>query len=152
MRAPPARLPAGPVLPLGGEQRWLALSYDACLDALRDHGAFSSSVMGGMGRPGQERGGFGLTMLEAMASGNALVAARAGGATAVVTDGQDGLLVPPGDADALAAALEPLMRDPERAAAMGERARAHVVAHFSVEAEAVQYAAVYRRVLGRAVA
>ena len=93
--------------------------------------------------------GFGLTMLEAMASGDALVAARAGGAVAVVTDAQLGTLVPPGDIDALVAALEPLMRDPERAAAMGERARAHVVANFSVEAEAAQYAAVYRRVLGQ---
>ncbi|ARQ00682.1 glycosyltransferase family 4 protein [Pseudorhodoplanes sinuspersici] len=91
--------------------------------------------------------GFGLTILEAMASGDALVAARAGAAEAVVTDGQNGVLVPTGDADALAAALESLMRDPDAAAAMGERARAHVVAQFSVEAEAEKYAAVYRRVL-----
>lgn len=92
--------------------------------------------------------GFGLTILEAMASGAALVAARAGAAEAVVKDGQNGVLVPTGDADALAAALEPLMRDPASAAAMGERARAYVVAQFSVEAEAEKYAAVYRRVLG----
>ena len=91
--------------------------------------------------------GFGLTILEAMASGDALVAARAGAAEAVVNDGLTGVLAPTGDADALAAALEPLMRDPAAAAAMGERARAHIVAQFSVEAEAEKYAAVYRRVL-----
>src|SRR5262249_4300876 len=53
------------------------------------------------------REGFGLTMLEAMAAGNALVAARAGAAEMVVADGDTGVLVPAGDADALVAALEP---------------------------------------------
>ena len=65
--------------------------------------------------------GFGLTLLEAMASGAALVAARSGAAEVVVADGRTGLLVPPGDAEALAAALERLMRDPAAAAAMGQR-------------------------------
>jgi mannosyltransferase len=93
--------------------------------------------------------GFGLTLLEAMASGNALVAARAGAAEAVVTGGQIALLVPPGDVEALATALETLMRDPERAAAMGRRARDYVAAHFSIEAEAAKIAGVYARALGR---
>lgn len=96
--------------------------------------------------------GFGLTLLEAMASGNALVAARAGAAEAVVTGGQIALLIPPGDVDALAAALETLMRDPERAAAMGRRAREYVASHFSIEAEAAKIAAVYARALGRGLA
>jgi mannosyltransferase len=87
--------------------------------------------------------GFGLTLLEAMASGNALVASRAGAAEMVVKDGDDGLLVPPGDADALVAALEPLLRDPARARAMGQRAAAHATA-FSVDAEAAKIATVYR--------
>lgn len=95
--------------------------------------------------------GFGLTLLEAMASGNALVAARAGAAESVVTGGQIALLVPPGDPAALANALETLMRDPDRAAAMGQRARDYVATHFSVDAEAEKYAAVYGRVLGRTV-
>src|SRR6266550_1256679 len=59
--------------------------------------------------------GFGLTLIEAMAAGAALVASRAGAAETVVVDGETGVLVPTGDAAALAAALEPLMRDPERA-------------------------------------
>jgi mannosyltransferase len=91
--------------------------------------------------------GFGLTLLEAMAAGVALVAARAGGAERVVTDGQTGVLVPAGDVGALIAALEPLMRDPEGAAEMGRRARERVTAEFSVEAEAARITAVYRKVL-----
>jgi mannosyltransferase len=41
------------------------------------------------------------------------------------------------------------MRDPERAAAMGQRARDYVASHFSVEAEAAKIAEVYERTLGR---
>nr|WP_249792614.1 glycosyltransferase family 4 protein [Bradyrhizobium sp. BRP22] len=88
--------------------------------------------------------GFGLTLIEAMSSGAALVAARAGAAEFVVEDGVTGVLVPPGDVDALCAALEPLMRDPAMATAMGERARARVVEKFSLDAEANGIAAVYR--------
>jgi mannosyltransferase len=87
--------------------------------------------------------GFGLTLLEAMASGAALVAARAGAADKVVTEGDTGALVPPGDVDALVAALEPLMRDPARAAEMGRRARERVVAEFSLAAEAERILGVY---------
>jgi mannosyltransferase len=88
--------------------------------------------------------GFGLTLIEAMAAGAALVASRAGAAELVVEPGVTGLLVPPGDVDALVAALEPLMRDPAAAIAMGARGRARVVAQFSLEAEADKIAAVYR--------
>jgi len=92
--------------------------------------------------------GFGLTLIEAMAAGTALVAARAGAAETVVVDGETGALVPVGDAAALASALEPLMRDPERARPLGQKARARVIAEFSVEAEVERIAAVYRNVLG----
>src|SRR6202008_2370645 len=80
--------------------------------------------------------GFGLTLIEAMAAGAALVAARAGAAELGVEDGVTGALVPPGDVDALVVALEPFLRDPESAAAMGARARARVVEKFSLDAEA----------------
>lgn len=88
--------------------------------------------------------GFGLTLIEAMAAGCALVAAQAGAAEKVVTDGETGLLVPPGDVDALVAALEPLMRDPARASALGMRARERVLDAFSIDAEADGIVAVYR--------
>jgi mannosyltransferase len=88
--------------------------------------------------------GFGLTLLEAMSSGAALVASRAGAAELVVEAGVTGLLTPPGDVDALVAALEPLLRDPDSAVAMGGRGRARVVEKFSLDAEANRIADVYR--------
>jgi mannosyltransferase len=88
--------------------------------------------------------GFGLTLIEAMAAGAALVASRAGAAELVVEDSVTGVLTPPGDADALVRALEPLMADPAAAVAMGERGRARVLEKFSLDAEAGAIAAVYR--------
>jgi len=88
--------------------------------------------------------GFGLTLIEAMSAGAALVASRAGAAELVVQDGVTGVLTPPGDVDALVAALEPLMRDPASAAAMGGRGRARVLEKFSLDAEASRIADVYR--------
>src|SRR5712672_842070 len=88
--------------------------------------------------------GFGLTLIEAMSVGAALVASRAGAAELVVEDGVTGVLTPPGDVDALVAALEPLMRDPASAIAMGIRAQARVLAKFSLDAEANRIAEVYR--------
>ena len=90
--------------------------------------------------------GFGLTILEAMAAGDAVVAARAGAAEMIITDGDDGALTPVDDAEALVAALEPLMHDPERIEAMGKRARARVVSAFSRDREADEISDVYRLV------
>jgi glycosyltransferase involved in cell wall biosynthesis len=70
---------------------------------------------------------FSLVCLEASAMGLPVVATGPGGASEVVADGETGLVVPPGDAAALAAALLDLEGDPERRRAMGcrgaERAR-----------------------------
>jgi mannosyltransferase len=90
--------------------------------------------------------GFGLTILEAMAAGDAVVATRAGAAEMIITDGDDGALTPVDDVEALVAALEPLMSDPERIVAMGKRARARVVSQFSRDREADQISDVYRQV------
>ena len=90
--------------------------------------------------------GFGLTMLEAMAAGDAVVATRAGAAEMIITDGDDGVLTPVDDVAALVAALEPLMRDPERIEAIGARARARVVSRFSRDREADEISDVYRQV------
>ena len=91
--------------------------------------------------------GFGVTLIEAMSVGAALVASRSGAAELVVKDGDTGQLVPPGDVDALMTALEPLMRDPAAVVAMGQRARAAVIANYSLDAEAHGIAAVYRALL-----
>ena len=64
----------------------------------------------------------------------------------IITDGDDGILAPVDDVEALVAVLEPLMREPERIEAIGERARARVVSAFSRDREADEISAVYRRV------
>lgn len=91
--------------------------------------------------------GFGLTLIEAMSVGAALVATRAGAAELVVDDGVTGVLVPIDDVDALTAALEPLLRDPAAAMAMGTRGRQRVLDKFSLDAEAAGIAAVYRTLI-----
>ena len=80
-------------------------------------------------------------------AGSALVASRAGAAELVVEDGVTGVLTPPGDVEALVAALEPLMRDPGSALAMGARGRARVLERFSLDAEAGRIGDVYRPLL-----
>jgi mannosyltransferase len=88
--------------------------------------------------------GFGLTLIEAMSAGAALVASRAGAAELVVENGVTGVLTPPGDVDALVAALQPLLADPASCTAMGTRARTRVLEKFSLDAEAGRIAEVYR--------
>jgi len=58
-------------------------------------------------------------VMEAMASGVPVVASRVGGLPDLVLEGETGLLVPPGDAEALGAAMDRLARDPVMAARMG---------------------------------
>jgi glycosyltransferase involved in cell wall biosynthesis len=62
---------------------------------------------------------FGMTLIEAMASGCPVVGSAVGGIPFVIRDNVDGLLVPPGDANALAAALAAVLTDPARSAALG---------------------------------
>ncbi len=76
--------------------------------------------------------GFPNTILEAMAAGKPVVATRTGGIPEAVIDGETGLLVPPGDPSALAAALLSLLRDPDRAIAMGIAGRRRVLERFPI--------------------
>jgi mannosyltransferase len=90
--------------------------------------------------------GFGLTMLEAMAAGNAVVATRAGAAELVIEDGVTGVLAPTGDIEALTASIEPLMRAPERCEAIGAQARARVMDAFNRNREVDEIIGVYRKI------
>jgi starch synthase len=62
-----------------------------------------------------------------------VVASAVGGIPEVVVDGETGLLVPPGEPEALARALERLLADPERGARMGQAGRRRVEERFSWE-------------------
>ncbi|WP_054813062.1 glycosyltransferase family 4 protein [Nocardia arizonensis] len=78
---------------------------------------------------------FGQVVVEAMRAGCAVVAADAGGPTEVVRADRDGILVPPGDPVALAAALDRLSADPALRARLGAAARERA-ADFGIEATA----------------
>jgi len=85
-----------------------------------------------------------MTLLEAGACGLPSVVTDVGGCAEVVQDGATGLVVPKGDAMALAAALEKLCRDVALRARMGQTARERVMAEYSVEAMVAGYERVYR--------
>jgi glycosyltransferase involved in cell wall biosynthesis len=91
--------------------------------------------------------GFGLAALQAMAAGLPVVASRTGGVPELVDDGVTGLLAEPGDAAALAAALDRLISDPASCAAMGAAARRRAQEHFTIEAMARCVAGVYEELL-----
>ncbi len=79
-----------------------------------------------------DREPFGRVLIEAMAVGRPVIAPREGGPIVIVADGETGLLVPPRDPDALAAAIVDLLGDPARRAAMGRAGRARVEAVFGI--------------------
>jgi len=87
--------------------------------------------------------GLPLAVLEAMAAGKAVVASAVG-AIPEALEHDAGLLVPPRDVAALAAALATLLDDPQGAAAMGARARAVVAARYDSAAIGARLAQLYR--------
>jgi N-acetyl-alpha-D-glucosaminyl L-malate synthase BshA len=89
---------------------------------------------------------FCLSILEAMCFGCPSVAAAVGGIPEVVVSGSSGLLVPPGDADAFARAVESLIRDPARRAELGGAAKFRARELFSADAIVSRYVQLYRRV------
>ena len=91
----------------------------------------------------------GIVNLEAMACETAVVASAVGGIPEVVDDGRTGLLVPPSDPAALAAALNRLLDDPALARRMGIAGRARAVAEFSWKAIAEQTVGLYEQLLAR---
>lgn len=77
---------------------------------------------------------FGRVIVETMLAGRPVVATRAGGALEIVEDRHTGLLTPPGDAPALAAAIRSLLDDPAQARALARRGQAAARERFSLQA------------------
>ncbi len=97
--------------------------------------------------PSRQPEPFGLVMVEAMACGRPVVATDHGGPREICEPGETGLLVPPGDADALAGAVEWVLTHPERARAMGEAARRRAEARYDLNATVRAVEAIYEELL-----
>jgi glycosyltransferase involved in cell wall biosynthesis len=90
-----------------------------------------------------------MAMLEAMSCGLPVVASRLAGSTdAVIDDGVNGRLVAPDDERALADALSEMLRDPENAERMGNRARETIVSRYHIHQTAERWLDAYRTVMG----
>jgi glycosyltransferase involved in cell wall biosynthesis len=127
-------------LDLGGTVRFLGQRRDVP-ELMRRFDCFVlSSIIEGMPN----------ALLEAMAFARPVVTTSAGGSAEVVVDGDSGLVVPPGDADALAAAIERVLRDPSFARLLGERGERRVRENFSLDAMLRAIDELYRTQLARA--
>jgi len=91
--------------------------------------------------------GFGLAPAEAMALETPVLASRVGGLVDLIEDGVSGLMVPPGDAQALADGIAQLMADVALRQRLGRAGRQRIVEHFSAEAVAAQWEDFYRDLL-----
>ena len=124
---------------LGVQDRLLMLGYRsdaadvmATLDVAVSSSAFEGSP---------------LAVMEYMESARPIVATRVGGVPDLIEDGVHGLLVEPGDAGALAAAIGRMLADPEAARRMGEAARERRRHEFTVELMVRRFEALYERLV-----
>jgi glycosyltransferase involved in cell wall biosynthesis len=94
---------------------------------------------------------FGMPLVEAMASGLPVIGSDVGGIPEVVGSGESGMLVPPGDAKSLEAALEQLVTDPERRRTLGAAGRARAESVYSWDRVTEALEQVYEDALRRPV-
>lgn len=130
---------------LRDQARTLGIDDRVCFAGFRDDlddflGAFDLFVHSATAE------GMGVVTLKAAAAGLPVVAFAAGGVPEAVSDGQTGVLVPPADTAALAAAIAELLNDSERRARYAREARRHA-ARFSVAAMTDAHLELYREVL-----
>jgi glycosyltransferase involved in cell wall biosynthesis len=89
--------------------------------------------------------GLPMALLEAMVAGKAIVASATGGIPEAIVDGREGILVPPGDLDALARGLGALMTDRVRRRTLGAAALARAREEFTVDVMTERYLGLYGR-------
>lgn len=90
---------------------------------------------------------FGLSLCEAMACGLPCIGTRVGGIPDFVTDGENGILVDPGDSDPLENSIWRLYSEDQIACKMGKKARATVQQDFSMQAVAEAHVETFTGVL-----
>lgn len=122
---------------LGGDVDFLGEQLDVAATLRRAHVFLLPS----------ETESFGLAALEALASGVPVVASRAGGLPEVVREGEDGLLLPVGDVEAMAAAVARILDDASLRRRLSGSARAGAVSRFSRAPMVTRYERFYERVL-----
>jgi glycosyltransferase involved in cell wall biosynthesis len=92
--------------------------------------------------------GLPMALLEAMAARKTVVASSVGGVPEALRDGDNGMLVPPRDSAALAAALARVLGDAALRARLGKRARATIEQDYSTEVMCGKLSAIYRELAG----
>jgi glycosyltransferase involved in cell wall biosynthesis len=120
-------------LGLVGRIDWQGAQAQA--DVLAAYRASDLFVLASRVAPDGDRDGLPNVLMEAQSQGLACLATDVSAIPELIRDGETGRLVPPGDADALAAALEELIRDPGRRQALGQAGAARVRAAFDAEAQ-----------------
>lgn len=93
--------------------------------------------------------GLPVCVLEAMAAGKPVVASAIGGTMEAITDRQNGLLVPPGNASKLASAIQMILSDTVLAESLAAAGKERVVNEFSAERMILSYSRIYRNLLRR---
>jgi glycosyltransferase involved in cell wall biosynthesis len=87
--------------------------------------------------PSIKREGLPKTVIEAMAYGTAVIVSATGGSAELIVDGESGIRVEPGDANAIASGITTLEEDRELCARMGEAGKNRILTHFSTEKSAL---------------
>lgn len=100
--------------------------------------------------PATKREGLPKTVIESMVHGVPPIVTTTGGSAELVEDGVSGLVVPPGDAEALAKAVLKLYNDPETSRRMGARARERIGERFRLEDSVSAHLALFQELAGHA--